>query len=410
MLLLLLQFLCDHFHFEIPAAFTYVSTRMMLAALTTLLGTIFLGPTVIRRLYEMKTGQSIRVEACPLLVELHKKKKETPTMGGILLLFTMLVSLLLWMDLSSPFTLILAVTTVWLGIIGGYDDYLKLKYKNSKGLRARTKFALQLLLAALIGLYLYWPTATRAIQVGDWLAPPVAKEQIYNAAPEGETKGTYTTNTLTIQQYSATYFVPFFKNPIFVLNGGLLILAFIFTLFIITGSSNAVNLTDGLDGLAAGTLVMASIVLALFAFLSNNIEMARYLNILYIEQSGEIAVYLCALVGACLGFLWYNSYPAQVFMGDIGSLALGGILGVSAVLLRRELLLGLVGGIFVAEALSVIIQVLSYRYRGGKRVFLCSPLHHHFEYKGWPETKVVLRFWIIALVLAMLGIISLKFQ
>jgi phospho-N-acetylmuramoyl-pentapeptide-transferase len=171
-----------------------------------------------------------------------------------------------------------------------------------------------------------------------------------------------------------------------------------------------VNLTDGLDGLASGCLILVAGVLALFAFLSNNIEMARYLNILYISDSGEIAVYLFALIGACLGFLWYNGHPAQVFMGDTGSLALGGVIGVSAVLLRREVLLALIGGVFVAEALSVILQVASYKLRNKKRIFLCAPLHHHFEYKGWAETKVVLRFWIISLFLAIIGIASLKFQ
>jgi phospho-N-acetylmuramoyl-pentapeptide-transferase len=179
---------------------------------------------------------------------------------------------------------------------------------------------------------------------------------------------------------------------------------------VITGSSNAVNLTDGLDGLAAGCLVMVSLVLALFAFLSNHFDLARYLNILYIEGSGEIAVYMFVMAGACLGFLWYNGYPAQVFMGDTGSLALGGILGVSAVLLRREMILAIAGVIFVAEAMSVILQVLSYRYRNKKRIFLCAPLHHHFEYKGWPETKVVIRFWIIGLLFAIISVASLKLQ
>lgn len=178
----------------------------------------------------------------------------------------------------------------------------------------------------------------------------------------------------------------------------------------ITGASNAVNLTDGLDGLAAGCLLMVAFCLGLIAFVSNNIDLAAYLNILYIEGSGEIAIYLSAFSGACLGFLWYNSHPAQVFMGDTGSLTLGGIIGVSAILLRREFLLALVGGIFVAEALSVIIQVASYKLRNKKRVFLCAPLHHHFEYKGWPETKVVTRFWIVAFLLAMVGLVSLKLQ
>lgn len=381
--------------YKVPAAFTYSSTRMLLAAMTTLLLTIFLGPRFINKLYALKTGQSIRVEDCPLLAELHQKKKETPTMGGILILFSMLVALLLWMDLRSPFTLILFITTLWLGAIGGYDDYLKLKHKNSKGLRGKKKLLFQLLLAGLIGLYLLCPTVSEMLHFGNWFVPPTAKEHMA---------------TFSLQQFAGFYFVPFFKDPVLILKGGLLIISFFVILFVITGSSNAVNLTDGLDGLAAGCLVMASLVLALLAFLSNNIEMSKYLNILYIEGSGEVGVYLCALIGACLGFLWYNGYPAQVFMGDTGSLALGGILGVSAILLRRELLLAIVGGIFVAEALSVILQVGSYKLRNKKRVFLCAPLHHHFEYKGWPETKVVLRFWIIGLILAIIGIVSLKLQ
>jgi phospho-N-acetylmuramoyl-pentapeptide-transferase len=188
------------------------------------------------------------------------------------------------------------------------------------------------------------------------------------------------------------------------------VFSFFLIVFVITGTSNAVNLTDGLDGLASGCLVMVSLVLGLFAFLSNHIDLARYLNILYIDGSGEIAVYLFAMGGACLGFLWYNGYPAQVFMGDTGSLALGGVLGVSAVLLRREMILAIAGAIFVAEAMSVILQVLSYRYRKKKRVFLCAPLHHHYEYKGWPETKVVVRFWIVSLLFAIISVASIKFQ
>ncbi len=375
----------------------------MLATVTTLIFTIFLGPRFIRKLYQLKTGQSIRVEDCPMLAELHQKKKDTPTMGGILILSSMLVALFIWMDLRSIYTLLLFVTTIWLGLVGGYDDYLKLKHKNSKGLSGKKKLFFQMLLAGIIGLYLLWPTASEALHRGKWFTPPVVKEQIVE---KGEVK-TYTLNT---QEYMGSYYVPFYKEPIFQLTGGILILGFVFTLFVLVGTSNAVNLTDGLDGLAAGCLVMVSLVLAVVAFLSNNIEMARYLNILYIENSGEIAIYLCALAGACLGFLWYNGYPAQVFMGDTGSLALGGIIGLAAILLRRELLLALVGGVFVVEALSVIIQVTSFKFRNRKRVFLCAPIHHHFEYKGWPETKVVLRFWIVGLLLAILGMISLKFQ
>ncbi len=381
----------------------------MLAAITTLLFTIFLGPWFIRKLYQLKTGQSIRVEDLPLLAELHKKKKDTPTMGGIFMLASMLIALFLWMDLRSFYTLILLITTLWLGFIGGIDDYLKLKYKNSKGLAPGKKFASQLLLGGVVALFTLWPAATDSIHVGNWFTPPAAKELISSTPKEGgkiEVKST----SLTMQEYMGRYYVPFYKEPIFILKGAGLLLAFFITVFVITGSSNAVNLTDGLDGLAAGCLVMTSCVLALFAFLSNNFEIARYLNILYLENSGEIAIYLCALLGACLGFLWYNGYPAQVFMGDTGSLALGGIISVSAVLMRRELLFALVGGIFVIEALSVIIQVGSFKLRNKKKVFLCTPIHHHFEFKGWPETKVVLRFWIISFLLATIGMISLKFQ
>ncbi|HSX04542.1 MAG TPA: phospho-N-acetylmuramoyl-pentapeptide-transferase [Rhabdochlamydiaceae bacterium] len=403
MLLLFLQYLSETLHFKIPAAFSYSSTRMLFAAITTLCATILLGPLFIRKLYELKTGRSIRVEDCPGLAKLHEKKKDTPTMGGIFMLCSMILALLLWMDLTSPFTLILLLTTLYLGFVGGVDDYLKMKYQNSKGLSTKKKFLLQVLFASIIGLYLLWPAFTNSIKIKGWFAPPYAKE--YVAKPE-QSK----TQALSTQEYMARFYLPFIKDPLFTLRGALIILAWLIIIFVITGSSNAVNLTDGLDGLAAGSLVLTSAVLAVFAFLSNNSSISRYLNILYIEGSGEIAVYLCALIGACLGFLWYNGHPAQIFMGDTGSLALGGIIGVSSILLRREAILALAGGIFVLEALSVIIQVGSYKLREKKRVFLCAPLHHHFEYKGWPETKVVLRFWIIGLILALIALTSIKIQ
>jgi phospho-N-acetylmuramoyl-pentapeptide-transferase len=214
---------------------------------------------------------------------------------------------------------------------------------------------------------------------------------------------------LQLHEYQQLYYIPFIKKPVAKLSGWLVLLGAVITIFVITGSSNAVNLTDGLDGLASGLVLSTALVLATYAFLSSNVEMSKYLNILHIESSREIAIFLCALSGACLGFLWYNGYPAQVFMGDTGSLSLGAALGVSAILLRKELLLAVVGGLFVAEAMSVILQVGSFKLRQ-KRIFRCAPLHHHFEYKGWPETKVVLRFWIIGIILAMIGLASLKFQ
>lgn len=406
MILLLLNMFASHFAWRLPTVFYYSSSRMILAAITTLLLTIFLGPRFIKKLYELKIGQPIRLEECPVLAQLHEKKQDTPTMGGILILVSMLIALFLWMDLTSSFTLILFVATVWLGLIGGIDDYLKLKYKNAKGLSGKKKMMFQLLFAAVFATYLLWPHGTEKKTA---FSSPIAKEQIYFVHPEDSTLES-ATRTLTTEEYATRYYIPFLKQPIFSLAGGGLILAFFITLFVVTGSSNAVNLTDGLDGLAAGCVLLVSQVLAIVSFLSNNFEMSRYLNILYVEGSGEIGVYLCAMVGACLGFLWYNGYPAQVFMGDTGSLALGGILGVCAVLLRREGLLALVGGIFVIEALSVIIQVFSYKLRNKKRVFLCTPIHHHFEYKGWQETKVVVRFWIVGLILAMIGLLSFKFQ
>ncbi len=396
------------FGWKIPAAFTYFSTRMLFAALTTLLFTITLGPRFIKRLYELKIGQPIRsVEECPLLAELHGKKKDTPTMGGILILSSMSASLLLWMDLTNVFTLILLLTTLVIGALGASDDYLKLRFHNSRGLKPRKKLFVQVGFASLVALYLLFPPLQNALHSGRWFKPPSAKEQLIVS---GEKRTEIRTTTLSTQQYAGKFYVPFFKEALFSWNGFSLIAAFFLMIFVITGSSNAVNLTDGLDGLAAGCLVMAALVLGLFSFLSNNIDLARYLNILYIEGSGEIGVYLFALAGAALGFLWYNGYPAQVFMGDTGSLALGAIVGVSSVLLRRELILAIAGAIFVAEAMSVILQVLSYRCRNKKRIFLCAPLHHHFEYKGWPETKVVIRFWIINLLFAIIAVGSLKFQ
>lgn len=383
-----------------PAAFSYVSSRVLLATLTSLFLCLVLGPFFIRKLYELKIGQSIRKEECPLLGKLHEKKENTPTMGGILILFSMLVSLLIWMDWSHVFTHFLLWTTLCLGGVGGLDDYLKLKYKNTKGLSGKKKLLAQALVALALALYFFSPLSAW-LQEMTGIEPPVIKEFV-----AGEGSGTQ----LSLSEYASRIYFPFYKTSLLSVGIGATLVSVGLLFFVILGSSNAANLTDGLDGLAAGILMMVAICLGVFAFVSNHVEMARYLNILYIEGSGEIAVYLGAMVGACLGFLWYNGYPAQVFMGDTGSLALGGVVGVSAVLLRRELLLGLVGGVLVAEAVSVILQVWSFRYRGKKRIFLCTPLHHHFEYSGWPETKVVVRFWILGLLFAILGLVSLKLQ
>lgn len=385
-----------HSGLHVPSRFEYTSTRMMLAALTSLVFCIFIGPFFIKKLYELKIGQTIRREDCPLLGELHQKKQDTPTMGGILILAAMLLSLIFWMDFGVMQTYLLLFTTITLGILGGRDDYLKLKYKNTKGLSAKKKLIVQTLIASLVGFYLLTPLAQDVVKEKTGLSPPIVKVE-----EEGLMK------PIALSEFASRIYVPFYKNPFFIVP---IAVSFLFILFVIVGSSNAVNLTDGLDGLAAGCLVIVGSALAIVAFVSNNLDIARYLNTPYIEGSGEIAVYLAAFIGATLGFLWYNGHPAQVFMGDIGSLSLGGVIGVSAILLGRSLFLGIIGGVFVAEALSVILQVASYKYRNKKRIFLCAPLHHHFEYSGWAETKVVIRFWIISLLLAIIGIASLKFQ
>ncbi|HRW58324.1 MAG TPA: phospho-N-acetylmuramoyl-pentapeptide-transferase [Chlamydiales bacterium] len=384
---------------KVPHVFFYLSTRMVMSVLTTLLLTIFCGPFFIRKLYQLKIGQKIRSSAeCPLLAKLHQKKKETPTMGGILILFSMSISLFLWMDLTRFYTWALLFVTVGLGIVGGIDDYYKLKYKNSKGIRPKVKMLMQLMISILV-LSPFFISKVQQSFPSLKIKPMIVKSLEHHEA-------------VFLQENEAyqRLYIPFMKKPIVFPKTVGTVLIFILGIFVIVGTSNAVNLTDGLDGLAAGCLIMVAAVFALFAFLSNHFELSRYLNLLYIEGSGEIAIYLCAMIGACLGFLWYNGHPAQIFMGDTGSLALGGVLGLSSIMLRREILLAVVGGVFVAEALSVILQVLSYRYRNQKRIFLCSPLHHHFEYKGWPETKVVVRFWIISLLLAFIGIGSIKFQ
>lgn len=411
MFLILIRQLEFIFDFHMPHVFEYYSTRIILSAITALILSIFLGPSFINKLYQLKIGQPIRKEDCPQLGDLHHKKKDTPTMGGLLILASMLFSMFLWMDLKHPFTFILFLATVTFGFLGAYDDFLKLKWKNPKGLSARKKMGIQLLFSVFVVIYLLAPGVSDSVKLGSWFNPPVIKEQValknyksVEAAPG------HVMRTLSLNEYASRLYIPFFKEPLANFQGLAVLLPALLIVFVITGSSNAVNLTDGLDGLASGCLIMVAMCLALIAFVSNHIDLAGYLNILYIEGSGEIAIYMAGLIGACLGFLWYNSYPAQVFMGDTGSLALGGILGVVAVLLKREMLLGLIGGIFVAEALSVILQVTSFKLRNKKRVFLCAPLHHHFEYKGWPETKVVIRFWIIAFLLAIVGLASLKFQ
>lgn len=407
MVLLLMKFL-HQLGIHIPSAFQYASTRMIFAAISTLVLTIVLGKGFIQLLCRLKINHTVRVGDVAVLRDTYQKDRDVPSMGGVLFLTTTLISALLWNDLTHAFSVILIITTIWMGLIGGVDDYWKITKKDaSLGMTSKAKLLAQVGFASILGFYLLWTPFTESFKQGLAFTPPIAKEKIA-IIKDGERS--IEVKTLTTHEYAMHYYIPFVKNPI-VMTGFLgMLFSFCLTVFVITGSTNAVNLTDGLDGLATGLALLVALVLAIFAFLSSHFEIAHYLNILHIEKSGEIGVFLSAMMGACLGFLWFNGYPAQVFMGDTGSLALGGILGVSAILLRREFLYALVGGVFVIETLSVILQVVSFRFRKGKRIFACAPLHHHFEIRGWHEAKVVVRFWMIGLMLALIGLASLKIQ
>ena len=363
---------------HVPSAFSYLSTRMLLAFLMSFFLTLWIAPRSISWLYRIKTGQSIRVEDCPVLAELHKKKKDTPTMGGLFFLFTALISCLFWVNFEVKEACILVLTLIVFLGIGFIDDYFKMIKKNSKGLSAKKKFILQII-ASLSLSYLLIDSSPIELSNGNFLNP------------------------------FSVYYAPFVKNPVFILKASMTGIFLFISCFVITGASNAVNLTDGLDGLASGLFLFAAKVFAIVAFLSQNRSLSLYLNLPYMAQAGEIGIILLAVCGSVLAFLWYNGFPAQVFMGDTGSIALGALLGMSSIILRKEFLLAIVGLIFVVEALSVIIQVLVFKLKR-KRVFLCAPIHHHFECKGWPEMKVVIRFWIMGLILAVIGLTTLKLQ
>lgn len=344
--------------------FRYISFRAAMGAITAFIISLLLGPPLIRKLKSLKIGENIRKEDSAKLHQLHCDKQDTPTMGGILILAAIVISTLLWADLSNRYILLVLFVTVWLGVTGFIDDYLKQVKKRSKGLTATAKFTSQILLGLALGTWLLF-----------------------------EPK-----NSLELS-------VPFFKDAAVDL-GAFYIL---FVIMIIAGSSNAVNLTDGLDGLAVGIVVMVALAYAVLSYVSGNIRFSQYLLIPYIKNAGELTVFCSSILGAGLGFLWFNCYPASVFMGDVGSLSLGGALGAVALLTKKELLLVIVGGIFVAEALSVILQISSFKILK-KRVFKIAPLHHHFQFKGLAENKIIVRFWIIAALLALFTIVTLKIR
>lgn len=342
--------------------FQYLTFRAILGALTALVISFLIGPSMIKRLSRNNIGQSVREDGPAT----HFQKSGTPTMGGSLILVAIGVSTLLWGDLDNRYVWVVLLVTLAHGLIGFIDDYRKVALKNSQGLPGKYKYLGQSVVALSAAVFLY----------------------------------------LTAELPAETQFiVPFFKDV--KLDMGLCYV--LMTYFVIVGSSNAVNLTDGLDGLAIMPTVMIAAALAIFAYLSGHYNFAEYLSIPFLPESGELVVFCTAMVGAGLGFLWFNAYPAMVFMGDVGALALGAALGIIAVLVRQEIVLMIMGGVFVAETISVIIQVASFKTRG-KRVFLMAPIHHHFELKGWPEPRIIVRFWIITVILVLIGLATLKLR
>jgi phospho-N-acetylmuramoyl-pentapeptide-transferase len=342
--------------------FHYLTLRGILGVLTALMIALFVGPTMIRRLTMHNVGQTIR-ELGP---ESHFSKAGTPTMGGALILVAVAFSVLMWADLANRFIWVLLGVTIAFGAVGFWDDYKKISLGNSAGLSAKAKFIWQSVIALIASIILF-----------------------NEAQIPAETQ----------------YIVPFFKDVMLDFGIGYILI----TTITIVGFSNAVNLTDGLDGLAILPVVMVAGALGIFAYLTGNINFAKYLSIPYISGVGELVVFCGALVGAGLGFLWFNAYPAQVFMGDVGALALGAAIGLIAVLVRQEIILLIMGGVFVMETVSVIMQVISFKMTG-KRIFKMAPLHHHYELKGWPEPRIIVRCWIITVVLVLIGLATLKIR
>lgn len=358
--------------------FRYITVRTVYASLTAMFLTLVFGPWLIRRLRELQIGQFIREEG----PQEHKKKAGTPTMGGVLIVVSTAVPTLLWADLSKPFVLVALFALLAFAAIGFVDDYAKVSKQRNLGLSAKRKFSLQIIVSLIVGVSLLILSKHSAYSTQ--LVIPFAKRVHPDLVVH------------TLSPYAHLWplsFVPFL----------------IFVAIVIAGSSNAVNLTDGLDGLAIGCTVIAAGALTVLTYVSSNYRWATYLEIQYIPGVGELTVFCGALVGASLGFLWYNAHPAEIFMGDVGSLSLGGTLGVIAVIIKQEILLFFVGGIFVIEALSVILQVGSFKLRG-KRIFRMAPIHHHFELMGWSESKVIVRFWIAALVFALFALTTLKLR
>ncbi len=371
--------------------FRYITFRAVMACITAIVMGLMLGPWVIRKLRELKVGQAVRTDG----PQTHLVKSGTPTMGGALILLSIAVSTLLWMDLTNRFVWVVLIVTFGFGWVGWVDDYRKVVHKNPKGMSAKEKYFWQTLIGLAASIYLAFAVSTPNVEKSfdlllNWLASGM---------------------TLQLPE-RADLLVPFFKSVSYPLGVfGFIILSY----FVIVGTSNAVNLTDGLDGLAIMPTVLVGSALGIFAYVIGRVDFAKYLFFPHIPGAGELMVFCAAMGGAGLAFLWFNAHPAQVFMGDVGALALGGALGTIAVITRQEIVLFIMGGVFVAETLSVMLQVSYFKYTKrkygeGRRILKMAPLHHHFEVSGWKETQVVVRFWIITMMLVLIGLSTLKLR
>ncbi|HEY0825287.1 MAG TPA: phospho-N-acetylmuramoyl-pentapeptide-transferase [Ramlibacter sp.] len=392
MIVSLAAWLQSHGHeFGFMRVFQYITFRAVMAAMTALLIGIIAGPWVIRRLTALKIGQPVRDYA----MQTHLVKSGTPTMGGVLILISITVSTILWFDWTNRFVWIVMLVTLGFGAIGWVDDWRKVVNKDPEGMRSREKYFWQSLIGLIAALYLAFSVSeTTNVRVLGLFIDWVRSGFDMNLPPK------------------ANLLVPFVKEISYPLG----VFGFvIMTYFVIVGSSNAVNLTDGLDGLAIMPVVMVGSALGVFAYVTGNVNYSKYLLLPYIPGSGELLIFCAAVAGAGLAFLWFNAHPAQVFMGDVGALALGGALGTIAVIVRQEIVLAIMGGIFVVEAVSVMVQVIYFKYTKrkygqGRRILLMAPLHHHFEKSGWKETQVVVRFWIITMLLCLIGLSTLKLR
>lgn len=416
----MLYALFDYLHqFEFPGAglFQYISFRASLAIITSLILSLVVGKRIIYFLQRKQIGETIR----NLGLEGQMQKKGTPTMGGIIILTSILIPVLLFGDLTNVYVVLMLITTIWLGFVGFLDDYIKVFKKNKIGLRGKFKLLGQVVLGVVVGSTMY---LHEDVVIREKVIHPDGRSVMQ--VVEGTGTEVNQIVALTRDVKSTKVNVPFLKNNEFDYARiiGFLgekgrpfvwIVFILAVIFILTAVSNGANLTDGLDGLAAGTSAIIGTTLGILAYVSGNTIIADYLNIMYIPHSGELVVYISAFIGAMVGFLWYNSYPAQVFMGDTGSLAIGGIVAVFAILIRKELLIPILAGIFLVETISVMMQVSWFKYTKkkygeGRRIFLMSPLHHHFQKKGYPEPKIVTRFWIVSILLAVITIVTLKIR